>query len=119
MRIARIAAVFALLVAGGGAFAEDLSSKLAELESGAKAPSDKVQIVPGVDQPQRTPATEPEAELEAEPEPEPAAAPEPESMTDPDADAEGLEPEDALSGQSLGGGTGLTVEPRVQNTTEP
>jgi hypothetical protein len=113
MRIARIAALFALLVAGGGAArAEDLSGKLAELESGAKPPAGEVQIVPGIDQPQRTPV----AVLEPEPDPPPAAAPEPEPMTDPDEDAElGDEP----SGQSLGGGTGLAVEPKVQNTTEP
>ena len=114
MRIARIAAAFVLLVAGPapGALAEDLSGKLAELESGAKAPSDKVQIVPGVEQPAQhagPPTTAPEAE--------PAAASEP--AADPEDDAEGAQAEDEPNAESEAGGMGLTVEPHVPNATKP
>ena len=111
MRIALFAAVFAILVAGRGALAEDLSGKLAELESGAAPASGKVQIVPGVELPQQTPGVQPEPEATAAPEaePEPSGGDEAEAAEDPGE----------MSGESMNGGFGVTVEPRVPNTTHP
>jgi hypothetical protein len=113
MRIALVAAVCALLIAGRGAVAEDLSGRLEELESGARAPSGQVQIVPGVDQPTLVPAAAPA------PDPDPEGAAPAEPALEPDEDAEAEQDEDEPAGVSLGGGAGLTVEPHVPNATRP
>ena len=114
MRIALFAAVFAILVAGRGALAEDLSGKLAELESGAAPASGKVQIVPGLELPQQTPGVQPEPEAAG------AAAPAPAPELEPsDDEAEAAEDPGEIGGESVNGGFGVTVEPRVPNTTDP
>jgi hypothetical protein len=111
MRIWRVVALSGCLVAAHAALAENLSGKLEALERGAAPGPGKVQVVPGLELPQQIPGVLPE--------PEPPAAGSEAALAEDPEDAEDAEDPDRTAGESVGGGSGLTVEPRVQSSPDP